>query len=77
MGDGYMCGRNVKMKESLSHFCGISFLPKWDFFFCGLHIEYFFHNLLEFISLERNVYAENDSAGQWVSTIVVCLFRRV
>lgn len=36
MGDGYMCGRNVKMKESLSHFCGISFLPKWDFFFCGL-----------------------------------------
>lgn len=39
MGDGYMCGRNVKMKESLSHFCGISFLPKWDFFFCGLYIE--------------------------------------
>jgi len=38
MGDGYMCGRNVKMKESLSHFCGISFLPKWDFFFCGLQI---------------------------------------
>lgn len=38
MGDGYMCGRNVKMKESLSHFCGISFLPKWDFFFCGLHM---------------------------------------
>ena len=37
MGDGYMCGRNVKMKESFSHFCGISFLPKWDFFFCGLH----------------------------------------
>ncbi len=41
MGDGYMCGRNVKMKESLSHFCGISFLPKWDFFFCGLQILYF------------------------------------
>lgn len=41
MGDGYMCGRNVKMKESLSHFCGISFLPKWDFFFCGLHIPTF------------------------------------
>lgn len=39
MGDGYMCGRNVKMKESLSHFCGISFLPKWDFFFCGLHTD--------------------------------------
>ena len=39
MGDGYMCGRNVKMKESLSHFCGISFLPKWDFFFCGLQIQ--------------------------------------
>lgn len=39
MGDGYMCGRNVKMKESLSHFCGISFLPKWDFFFCGLHYD--------------------------------------
>lgn len=38
MGDGYMCGRNVKMKESLSHFCGISFLPKWDFFFCGLQL---------------------------------------
>lgn len=35
MGDGYMCGRNVKMKESLSHFCGISFLPKWDFFFAA------------------------------------------
>lgn len=24
------------MNESLSRFCGISFLPKWDFFFCGL-----------------------------------------
>lgn len=35
MGDGYMCGRNVKMKESLSHFCGIYFLPKWDFFFAA------------------------------------------
>lgn len=44
MGDGYMCGRNVKMKESLSHFCGISFLPKWDFFFCGLQI---FHQSID------------------------------
>lgn len=44
MGDGYMCGRNVKMKESLSHFCGIYFLPKWDFFFCGLYSLEKFHS---------------------------------
>lgn len=49
MGDGYMCGRNVKMKESLSHFCGISFLPKWDFFFCGLQIPYLFTTYLVII----------------------------
>ena len=42
MGDGYMCGRNVKMKESLSHFCGISFLPKWDFFFAAYTVTFYF-----------------------------------
>ena len=53
MGDGYMCGRNVKMKESLSHFCGISFLPKWDFFFCGLHTakEYNHHHYCHLLIL--------------------------
>ena len=38
MGDGYMCGGNVKMEESLSHFGGILFLPKWAFCFCDLHL---------------------------------------
>lgn len=52
MGDGYMCGRNVKMKESLSHFCGISFLPKWDFFFCGLHIsQQYIDELRKFVNI--------------------------
>lgn len=51
MGDGYMCGRNVKMKESLSHFCGISFLPKWDFFFCGLHFFCFYLSIYVFLQI--------------------------
>lgn len=54
MGDGYMCGRNVKMKESLSHFCGISFLPKWDFFFCGLQ-----NAVLEYHHVGNGEYADN------------------
>ena len=61
MGDGYMCGRNVKMKESLSHFCGISFLPKWDFFFCGLQIK------------KKKNHPNTNYVSWWVKNACVCI----
>lgn len=63
MGDGYMCGRNVKMKESLSHFCGISFLPKWDFFFAAYSIYEATHT-----------YAQNKTSISNISTFTITIY---
>lgn len=75
MGDGYMCGRNVKMKESLSHFCGISFLPKWDFFFAAykrINITHFAPNCLKAEFGRKGFQTEQQRMFPSTSMLQVC-----